>query len=88
MRPAKWLRAPRTQAVASKVAAAIQERLLVGHGLQNDLRSLGLRHPESLTRDTMRYAAFQSQRGHARKLKALALELLGRDIQTGRHRAK
>ena len=59
----------------------------MGHGLQKDLQSLGLSHPPQLTRDTMTYAPFQA-RGHARKLKALAAELLGSTIQAGRHRAK
>ena len=73
--------------MAAKVAAAIQGQLLVGHGLKKDLHSLGLSHPQHLIRDTMSFEVFQS-RGHARKLKALALELLGNNIQMGRHRAR
>ena len=87
MKPDKWQRAPRIPAVAAMVAAAIQDQLLVGHGLKKDLHSLSLTHPPHLTRDTMTYEVFQS-RGHARKLKALTLDLLGKSIQMGRHRAR
>ena len=87
VRPRKWLCSPPLPIVAPGVAAAIEGRLLVGHGLQKDLASLGLAHPPRLIRDTMTYAPFQA-RGHARRLKALAAELLGSTIQAGRHSAK
>ena len=87
VRPRKWLGSPPLPAVAPRVAAAIEGQLLVGHGLQKDLQSLGLSHPPRLIRDTMTYAPFQA-RGHARRLKALAAELLGSTIQAGRHSAK
>ena len=87
VRQRKWLNSPPLPVVAGRVAAAIEGKVLVGHGLQKDLQSLGLSHPPKLTRDTMTYAPFQAH-GHARKLKALAADLLGSTIQAGRHRAK
>ncbi len=58
------------------------DRVLVGHGLQNDLASLGVKHPAHLLRDTVRCPPFQVK-GHAQSLKVLASLHLGLDIQRG-----
>jgi hypothetical protein len=72
--------------VAKEVADLIQDRILVGHALDNDLKALRLKHPASLTRDTAYYKPFRTVHGHRTPaLKALAQEILGTIIQTGEH---
>lgn len=63
-------------------------RILVGHGLENDLKALRIQHPWWLIRDTAAYQPFMQVRGTKkkniylpRKLKHLAKELLRQDIQ-------
>eukprot|EP00934_Nitzschia_sp_Nitz4_P004945 Nitzschia sp. Nitz4//scaffold365_size14809//2537//3689//NITZ4_008913-RA/size14809-snap-gene-0.8-mRNA-1//1//CDS//3329549286//4935//frame0 len=61
-------------------------RILIGHGLKNDLKSLGISHPWWLTRDSARYEPFMQSFGEdktlwPRKLKELAADLLGEEIQ-------
>ena len=61
-------------------------KILVGHALKNDLRALGLTHPWEATRDTAKYEPFMRTRFDdnilwPRKLRDLALEKLGREIQ-------
>ena len=64
----------------------ITDKILVGHALKNDLRALGLSHPWMATRDTAKYDPFMQTRFNdnilwPRKLKSLASEKLGREIQ-------
>lgn len=87
VRKSHWRDAPPLAEVAARTSQEIQGRLLVGHGLQGDLEALGLSHPRDLIRDTMTFEIFQS-RGHARKLRALAADLLNMDIQVHRHSAR
>jgi DNA polymerase III epsilon subunit-like protein len=77
------------------VQFALQGRVLVGHALNNDLRALNLEHPARDIRDTSTYVPFMQvvpsnrlfpgQPGlmewRSRKLKDLARERLGLDIQ-------
>ena len=59
-------------------------QILVGHGLENDLRALGIDHPWWMIRDTACYEPFMSARNNsflARKLKDLVYERLGKQIQ-------
>lgn len=58
--------------------------LLIGHGLRNDLASLGYSHPPDLMYDTMDYPGFVNKSGSARSLKLLAAQHLGWDIQSGK----
>ncbi|KAF5827595.1 hypothetical protein DUNSADRAFT_362, partial [Dunaliella salina] len=63
-----------------------QGRLLVGHGLSNDLKAMMLDHPRKDTRDTARYLPFMHSPAPGRKhkpraLRVLASEILGLDIQ-------
>mmetsp|Transcript_48856 Transcript_48856/g.110878 ORF Transcript_48856/g.110878 Transcript_48856/m.110878 type:complete len:282 (-) Transcript_48856:19-864(-) len=72
----------------SKVAALVKGKVLVGHALQNDLKVLMLTHPRHAIRDTARYRPMMRyQRGkfRPRKLKELAKENLGLEIQGGEH---
>ena len=71
---------------SAKVRGLLRGKLLVGHGLANDLGVLELGHPTSATRDTALYAPLM--RGHKRlyprKLRDLAREQLnGMRIQSG-----
>lgn len=64
----------------------IQDRILVGHALKNDLRALGLVHPWQRIRDTAKYEPFMKDRFQdgmlwPRKLKELAFQKLHRTIQ-------
>ncbi len=87
VRKSRWREAPPLSKVVARTGELIQGKLLVGHGLQGDLKGLGLCHPAYLTRDTMNFSLFQSN-GHARKLKSLAADLLGKKIQVHRHPLK
>lgn len=69
-----------------QVQDMITDKILVGHALKNDLRALGLNHPWMATRDTAKYEPFMQTRFDdnilwPRKLKDLASEKLGREIQ-------
>uniref|UniRef100_A0A7S3Q7X7 RNA exonuclease 4 n=2 Tax=Chaetoceros debilis TaxID=122233 RepID=A0A7S3Q7X7_9STRA len=77
------------------VKKLLQGRILVGHGLKNDLTVLGITHPWYNTRDTAKYEPFMkkakkvtdsiststSTLPRSRKLKDLALTKLDRVIQ-------
>lgn len=68
------------------VQTMIKDKILVGHALKNDLRVLGMTHPWTATRDTAKYEPFMQTRFDdnilwPRKLKDLASEKLGREIQ-------
>lgn len=58
-------------------------RVLVGHGLVNDLKVLHMSHPVELLRDTALYAPLQraTTKGRAHKLRALVSLHLGYEIQ-------
>jgi RNA exonuclease 4 len=65
-------------------------RILVGHGLENDLNVLKLNHPWHLIRDTSMYEPFMgvdARTGCSRpqKLKTLSKYHLGREIQAEEH---
>jgi len=71
------------------VAKMLKGKILVGHGLKNDLSVLNLTHPWQDTRDTAKYEPFMkkakknvlSTMPRPRKLKDLALTKLNREIQ-------
>lgn len=44
-----------------RVASILMDKVLVGHGLVNDLTALGMDHPRSCIRDTTRYEPFQRE---------------------------
>lgn len=74
-----------------KVGEIVRGKVLVGHALQNDLQVLMLQHPVTMIRDTARYRAYMKAHGREggklrpRKLKDLASEVLGLEIQGGKH---
>ncbi len=70
-----------------RVLDLIDDRVLIGHALKNDLRALSISHPWYLTRDTAKFEPFMQTRFDdgilwPRKLKDLVKERLGREIQT------
>lgn len=69
-----------------QVIQHLKGKILVGHGLTNDLGVLGIRHPWHLTRDTAEYEPymkmpFQDGGLWPRGLKDLCLDKLGREVQ-------
>lgn len=71
----------------TKVLALItSETILVGHAIQNDLKSLEVSHPLGNIRDTSRYSEFRKlSNGKQPALKKLALHYLHVEIQAGEH---
>jgi len=80
--------------IRMKIRKILQGKILVGHALPNDLKCLGITHPWHLQRDTAYYGPFMQQGRVAgkdssgdsiimqpRKLRLLASERLGRQIQ-------
>lgn len=72
--------------VQDAVAELLRGRILVGHDLKHDLAVLGLAHPVTHIRDTVRFAGFR-QYGNGPKpaLRILAKEILNMEIQSGHH---
>lgn len=74
-----------------QVSELIRDKIVVGHGLKNDFRVLGIHHPWHLVRDTAKYEPFmapchpsESPTGaclRSKKLKVLAKDKLGMVIQ-------
>ena len=56
IRPHMLEGAPRVEEVQRQVRELVRGRVLVGHGLDNDLKVLGFHHPRHLVRDTARMA--------------------------------
>jgi RNA exonuclease 4 len=76
--------------VRSAVKDIIHGKILIGHGLENDLTALGLVHPWCDARDTACYALYMRETvdpstgklvTRPRKLRDLTWEVLGRQIQ-------
>lgn len=74
-----------------QVSEMVRGKVIVGHALQNDLQVLMLQHPVAMIRDTARYRAYMRPHGRdggklrPRRLKDLAQEMLGMEIQEGKH---
>ncbi|ORZ26831.1 ribonuclease H-like domain-containing protein [Catenaria anguillulae PL171] len=78
--------APKFRDVVDKVAGIIQGRVVVGHGLHNDLNILLLDHPKDHLRDTSKYHGFHSEmRTRQPALRKLVETYLGLQIQQGTH---
>ncbi|EMC91689.1 hypothetical protein BAUCODRAFT_38799 [Baudoinia panamericana UAMH 10762] len=72
--------------VQADVAKLLDDRMLVGHSVQNDLRVLLLSHPKRDLRDTSRHAKFrEASMGRTPALRDLVKRELGLSIQTGEH---
>mmetsp|Transcript_64860 Transcript_64860/g.180264 ORF Transcript_64860/g.180264 Transcript_64860/m.180264 type:complete len:125 (+) Transcript_64860:547-921(+) len=82
------MKRPRWQECTEKVATLLKGKVLVGHALKNDLKVLLLSHPRHMIRDTATHRPFMRHhhgKFRPRKLKDLAKEHLGSDIQGGEH---
>ena len=55
IRPHNLINAVDLGMVCHEVSAMLRERLLIGHGLRNDLQVLLLKHPKGNIRDTSKY---------------------------------
>ncbi|KAH7354953.1 ribonuclease H-like domain-containing protein [Rhexocercosporidium sp. MPI-PUGE-AT-0058] len=74
------------EVVQKEVAEILQDRVLIGHAIKNDLAAMMLGHPRKDIRDTSRYSGFRKyNNGRTPSLRKLAKELLGVDIQGGEH---
>jgi len=72
--------------VQGAVAELIEERILVGHAIQNDLKALMLSHPRARTRDTQILAHRYGQSRSSRPaLRNLVSDMFGAKIQGGEH---
>ncbi|KAG7355615.1 exonuclease [Nitzschia inconspicua] len=72
--------------IRALVQDMLQDKILVGHALKNDLRALGITHPWYLTRDTAKFEPFMQVRFDdgvlwPKKLSELVKTRLHRDIQ-------
>ncbi|XP_036133981.1 apoptosis-enhancing nuclease [Molossus molossus] len=77
------------QVAQKEILKLLKGKVVVGHALHNDFKALKYFHPRSQTRDTTYVPNLLSQPGlHTRtrvSLKDLALQLLHKKIQGGRH---
>ncbi|KAL1955295.1 hypothetical protein VTO42DRAFT_8827 [Malbranchea cinnamomea] len=72
--------------VQRDVAKVLDGRILVGHAVRNDLDALLLSHPRRDIRDTSRHPPYRKLAGGGSpRLKVLAAELLGIEIQGSSH---
>lgn len=66
-----------------RLKVLLKDRVLVGHALWNDMEVLGISHPRERIRDTARLRSLKTGKG-LRKLRDIAFELLGMEIQSGK----
>ena len=72
--------------VQNDVSKILDGSILVGHSVRNDLDALLLGHPKKDIRDTARHPPFRKfAGGSSPRLKILAAEILGIEIQNGEH---
>ena len=85
VRPKDLAGAPTLEKVQAEVKTLIAGRVVVGHALKNDWEVLGFAHRNDLVRDTASYGPLCKRSGKPKRLKKLAAEFLGLQIQTGEH---
>ncbi|RDW74681.1 putative 3'-5' exonuclease [Aspergillus mulundensis] len=84
--PKHMVEARSLEQVQKEVAEILEGRILVGHALRNDLDALLLSHPKRDIRDTSKHPPYRKiAGGGSPRLKILASEFLGLDIQSGAH---
>ncbi|KAL3476250.1 hypothetical protein BJX99DRAFT_246948 [Aspergillus californicus] len=84
--PKHMVEARSLELVQKEVTEILDERILVGHAIRNDLDALLLSHPKRDIRDTSKHPAYRKVAGGGSpRLKILASEFLGLDIQSGAH---
>lgn len=86
IQPKHMIHARSLEEVQTDIAALLKGRIVVGHSVRGDFEALFLDHPKRDIRDTARHPPFRKLAGGGSpKLKILASELLGLDIQVGEH---
>ena len=86
IQPKHMARARELEEVQKDIAQLLEGRILVGHAVRHDLDALLLGHPKRDIRDTAKHHPFRRYAGGGTpKLKILAAELLGLNIQSGEH---
>lgn len=84
--PEHLIGAPSFEEVTYKVSTILAGKIIVGHGLENDLAALKLFYPKKYIRDTAHFNLFRYyNNGRAPSLKELTKEYLHRDIQINNH---
>ncbi|KAL5334522.1 hypothetical protein BJX70DRAFT_391365 [Aspergillus crustosus] len=84
--PKHMLEARTLEQVQKHIAEILDGRILVGHAIRNDLDALLLSHPKRDIRDTSKHPAYRKiAGGGSPRLKMLASEFLGLQIQDGAH---
>ncbi|KKK15479.1 hypothetical protein AOCH_002381 [Aspergillus ochraceoroseus] len=84
--PKHMIEARTLEQVQKEVTDILDGRILVGHALRNDLDALLLSHPKRDIRDTSKHPPYRKVAGGGSpRLKVLASEFLGLDIQDGAH---
>lgn len=72
--------------VQADISKLVKDRVLIGHAIRHDLEALMLGHPKRDIRDTARHPPYRRLAGGSSpRLKILASELLGLEIQDGAH---
>lgn len=72
--------------VQTDIFNIITDRVIIGHSLRHDLEALMITHPQRDIRDTARHPPYRKMAGGSSpRLKILASELLGTEIQEGEH---
>jgi len=78
--------APGYPEVVEKVRKILEDAdIIVGHGLDHDMKVLGFEFPEEKVRDTSTYPPFLKKGGRTPSLKGLAMKYLDQVIQQGSH---
>ena len=84
--PKHMVEARSLEEVQKDVSDILDERVLVGHAISNDLDALLLGHPKRDIRDTSKHLPYRKVAGGGSpRLKVLAAEYLGLNIQEGSH---
>lgn len=71
--------------VQKETASLLENRILVGHAVNNDLKMLMMSHPKASIRDTSAHRPFRKLVKGTPSLRRLAQEVLNLDIQSGEH---
>ena len=84
--PRHMARARTLEEAQADLSAILRDRILIGHSIRNDLDAMLMGHPKRDIRDTAKHPPYRKiAGGSSPRLKILASELLGFDIQTGEH---
>lgn len=86
LREEHFICAPSFAEVTNTVSSILAGKIIVGHGLENDLAALKFFYPKKYLRDTANYNMFRYyNNGKAPSLKELAKEHLNLEVQNKNH---